>query len=75
MSRAVWFEETGERREIVGVCARCKERSGRYGEPVLSEYDACIVGPRGVAHSQSYTHPERTLCGRDATGESWWWRL
>ena len=64
---------TNEQRTIVGVCNRCVERSGRFGEPTLTIDDAQIVSPAGYAHAQSYDDTERTLCGKDATGQKWWW--
>ena len=55
------------------VCSRCQERT-RYGR-ITDLGDVSIVGPRGVAHIQHEWNLERTLCGRNATGTDWWWRL
>lgn len=61
--KVVVFEETGEEREVVAYCRRCKTDRDDFG----------IVSPRGMAHhSDGY---EGTACGMDATGENWWWRL
>ena len=53
--------------EVAKLCALCKVTD----EEVLSGY--VVVSPRGTAH-----HGEDdgdTCCGRDATGENWWWPL
>jgi len=73
--RYVTFEETGEVRAVVGVCNRCRERSGRFGESQLQIDDLTLVSPAGYVHAQHYDHNDRTLCGQDATGEKWWWKL
>jgi hypothetical protein len=70
MTYTVYFEDTGEEREVVGVCKRCKERSLD-----LQVESAPIIGPRGIAHEQSWLRDERTVCGKDATGPRWWWRF
>jgi len=59
----VFFEESGERREILRYCDRCQADS-----------DFTILSPRGTAHLSSETG-EKTRCGIDATGENWWHRL
>ena len=57
------FEETGEERTVVKVCAICKPDLDR----------AYIVSPAGVAHHGS--DYGMTDCGHDATGPDWWWPL
>jgi len=61
-SEEVVFEETGERRAVVRDCQICFLYREVYGTGVVS--------PTGVAHIVEY---EYTLCGHDATGETWWW--
>lgn len=35
--------------------------------------DVVVVSPKGMAHiGEDYG---RTFCGRDATGDNWWWPL
>lgn len=62
----VWFEETGEKRDVLAYCLRCAQ-GWEGGEEVE------IVSPSGIAHCQR--GDERTKCGIDATGLDWWWRL
>ena len=69
----VYWEESTKEREVTHVCSRCQERA-RYGR-ITDLGDVSIVGPRGVAHIQHEWNLERTLCGRNATGTDWWWRL
>lgn len=64
----VYFEETGETREIVSFCARCFPEGG-------DDREAYIVGPRGVAHEGHWSGSDTTVCGKDATGPRWWHRL
>lgn len=58
----VVFEDTGEERKIVRDCRRCNNPA-THGLPVIS--------PTGVAHIVA--GGERTFCGKDATGDGWWW--
>jgi hypothetical protein len=67
----VFFEETGEERIVTHLCRRCKERT-RFPFTIR---EAPLVSPRGVGHDQHDVYDDRTLCGKDATGERWWWRL
>lgn len=60
----VVFEETGEERAVLRDCKVCRRHAEVYGTGVLS--------PTGVAHITEY---EDTLCGKNATGERWWWPL
>ena len=63
----VYFEETGERRGVLRGCLLCgvTEENIRANEFILS--------PSGVAHSTDGY--ENTTCGKDGTGEKWWWPL
>jgi len=70
MPYVVFFEETSEERVVTHVCRRCLERS----DFPFTVREAPVVGPRGVAHNLQWKNDERTLCGRNATGEKWWWR-
>ena len=36
------------------------------------EQNLVIVSPAGIAHFGSYGD---TVCGKDATGDNWWWPL
>ena len=62
--RTVTFDETGETRDVLRDCKVCRRHAEVYGTGVLS--------PSGVAHITEY---EDTLCGKDATGDGWWWPL
>lgn len=62
--RVVTFDETGEERAIVRDCKVCHGAREVYGQGVVS--------PAGIVHITEY---EDTLCGKDATGDAWWWPL
>lgn len=67
---AVYWEEEPERERVVlRGCPVC----GRREHPINDLSDVMIVSPRGVAHHSDGWGV--TICGRDATGENWWWRL
>ncbi len=34
-----------------------------------------LVSPRGIAHHGHSWRTGDTVCGRDATGQRWWWPL
>lgn len=63
----VWFEETGEERVVRSLCKACRWVPI---EPLVR-----LVSPQGVAHEQAPHGDPRTACGKDATGDDWWWRL
>jgi hypothetical protein len=65
--RKVAFEETGEIRDVLGMCAVCRIDQ----EDVRA--DKFLLSPQGVAHRQSFDIPENTVCGHDATKDGWWW--
>lgn len=59
------FTETGEEREVVAWCSRCKA--------MPDDWPDVIVSPTGMAHIQSDDNPGPvTRCGKQA--EDWWWR-
>jgi hypothetical protein len=60
--RVVHFEDTGKEREVKRACKTC---GADIDEPM-------IVSRLGVAHESSGYG--MTVCGQDATGDSWWWR-
>ena len=64
----VFFEETGEEREVVNFCNAAACRQHRSAEPM-------IVSPSGVAHEGHEYGSDTTACGKDATGPDWWHRL
>jgi hypothetical protein len=64
--RTATFIESGETREVVRDCKVCRSAPEVYGDGVLS--------PSGIAHIVA-GYGDHTLCGKDATGESWWWPL
>ena len=66
-NRTVFFEETGEEREVVHRCLVCRVSE----EDVLA--NEFILSPSGVAHRTNGF--EDTACGHDATGDGWWWPL
>jgi hypothetical protein len=53
--------------EIKRGCSSC----GITGEDIQGHY--VVVSPTGIAH-QGAEYGE-TLCGKDATGDKWWWPL
>jgi hypothetical protein len=64
----VTFEETGETREVKGLCLVC------FPYPhVMGGDDYEIVSPQGLAHAGGEFGI--TDCGKDATRTNWWWRL
>jgi hypothetical protein len=70
----VYWEEQPERtREVVGVCKVCA-RYGEfwYGVTLGQDIPFHVVSPTGLAHSSSGDGV--TDCGKDATGDDWWWR-
>ncbi len=59
-----------DRPEIVGRCKVCRVTT----EDV--DANKVVVSPAGVAHfTEDHTCAEFTACGKDATGEFWWWPL
>lgn len=58
-------EETGEERTVVRDCVVCLSAAESYG--------CGIVSPSGLAHIG--VDGGYTLCGKDATGDDWWWPL
>lgn len=69
MAEFVVFQETGEIRYLTGVCQICK--SGSWKPDLMKEPE--VVSPTGRVHEGK--EGGMTWCGRDATGEGWWWRL
>lgn len=66
--RVVYFEETGEEREIKSLCRACaKTDEARFAPPSQG-----VVSPTGVEHIGLNGN---TACGKDATGDEWWWPL
>jgi len=58
-----WEEEPERSRKVTRGCKVC---GGDISHPM-------IVSPSGMAHeSEGYGV---TVCGRDATGPEWWWRV
>jgi hypothetical protein len=60
----VWFEETGEKRPVRGWCATCVKQE---------VYGTGVVSPSGLMHVG--VDGGDTRCGKDATGDGWWWPL
>jgi hypothetical protein len=61
-------EETGVERMVTGLCKLCAKS---WPHPNHTHY--AVVSPTGVAHvGADYG---MTACGKDATGEDWWWEL
>lgn len=58
-------EETGVEHTVRSWCKRCF--------PEGPEPPPMIVSPQGVAHRESSFG--QTECGKDATGDTWTWRL
>lgn len=61
----VLFAETGKTRKVKRDCRKCvpggQWRIGHW-----------VVSPRGLTHVV-LTGEHRTLCGKDAEKETWWW--
>ena len=70
----VFFDETGEEREVVRLCWRCQS-TDRY-VPFRERKDAPIVSHTGIGHlGNRWFGAEKTACGMDATRSDWWHRL
>ena len=71
-----WEGEPGRTRIVRSICAPCQKFMVREFGMRLRIEEPGIVSPRGVMHAQGeYPNEDRTACGKDATGEDWWWRL
>lgn len=66
----ITFEETGEERKVTRMCEVCYKFAGRY----LDYTSMDIVSPGGVGHFAAEDNEGYTHCGKDATGDNWWWR-
>lgn len=55
--------------EVMRACSIC----GPTDDEILA--GRVIVSPNGVAHHSDNDGDGRTDCGKDATGEHWWWPL
>ena len=82
MTYRVYFEETGEFREVKRLCLRCawNVSSNPSVHPfILLPEDAPIVpivSPSGIGHlGHPWRGSDHTACGKDATGDRWWHRL
>ena len=64
----VYFEETGEAREVVGKCRVCFPPGYRSENALVY-----LVSPQGLEHESAGFG--ETDCGKDATGPKWWWRI
>lgn len=61
-----WADEPERKRMVLGLCGSC----ARSRDFDASDYE--LLSPAGTAHVQAWDS-DKTLCGRDATGEQWWW--
>ena len=62
----VTFEDGGERRKVLRHCHVClKTDEARFSPPSQG-----IVSANGVEHIGLNGD---TACGKDATGDGWWW--
>ncbi len=59
----VVFDETGEERRVLRECKVCGDLD-RGSE---------VVSPSGIAHIGEVEGD--TKCGKDATGDAWWWPM
>jgi hypothetical protein len=69
LPRTVRFDETGEERAVVRSCKVC-----RVDDDDLRQY-GFVCSPSGTAHHTSMWDETRTICGKDATVDRWWWPL
>jgi hypothetical protein len=53
---------------LKGVCSRCHP-----GEDDPVRLEVQLVSPAGIVHEGK--DDGMTWCGKDATGDGWWWRL
>lgn len=67
-ARVVWFENTGEEREVTSGCFRCG-----VSHDDLDGLREVVVSPSGKAHFGA--EYGLTQCGIDATADGWWWPL
>lgn len=64
----VWWEEDPTKtRTVVGACKVC---SKDWADWELR--DPMLVSPSGLIH---HADEGVTVCGKDATGPEWWWRV
>lgn len=71
----VIFEETRVVRKVIGVCKTCQKFEMREWGQKLSVDCPRIVSPLGLVHGHHEIHSGNTSCGKDATGDNWWWSL
>jgi hypothetical protein len=66
----VWWDEEPEKKRIVTrYCKSCQRGDTRDLNHI---HFVDIVSPQGIGHK--FGPNEFTACGKDATGEEWWWR-
>lgn len=64
-----WAEEPERKRQVKRVCGPCHHITA-----IASLDEVYIVSPAGIAHAESEIREGCTACGKNATGEDWWWR-
>lgn len=68
LDRRVFFEETDKALRVVRACRVCESSCG----PIDLDHPMIVSGLGLVHCSKGYGE---TCCGKDATGDGWWWRL
>ena len=63
------LDDETPRPKIESRCAVCKVEQRDVEEHRV------VVSPSGKAHFGSDIYPGDTSCGKDATGDGWWWRM
>lgn len=71
-----WEDDPTRAREVTGICTTCQRIMIKDYDIMLKRESVMIVSPTGLGHAQgNYPNDDHTLCGKDARGEEWWWRL
>jgi hypothetical protein len=70
MTAAYQEPEEVPRPTIIRRCRVCDVSANH-----LNELREVVVSPTGTAHHSSERDPGDTACGKDATGDGWWWPL
>lgn len=69
-----WEDDPTRTRAVTHVCGTCSRFLRReYGRTL--DYNGHIVSPTGTVHVQHDFNEGHTACGKDATGDGWWWRV
>jgi ribosomal protein S27AE len=75
MIGTVYWDEEDKQRDVKKLCQSCQNSAKSHGFPGMKTIDdVALVSSQKIGHLHSFWHGDRTACGKDATGEEWWWR-